>query len=338
MDNYNPIFGVKWPTPGTLGIAIVLTLLLCVLIIYMIYKYVEIKEQTRIHNYQHFIFQAKSKGLNNFQFKILKNMSLYLKLSNPKELVINPALFESTLPDFIEYLKRQTEGIDNIKDIFRDLIIIYEKLYMPESRRRPLKSMYDIEAGEILFFTLNEEVYLGKTIGRGRDFISIKLFFPDKILNLFEHDMNINLYLLRFADAEYLVHTVIMEIYENTLKVRISEDFTINREFRHPYIDVNIASVLTVMPAKDTTEPVMIECTILKINEHECVISISVPLEYYRDYSISFEISGFKFNVNAGMMSSKTDEMLHVNYITLKFKDLSDPGKQILSRYIAGNL
>lgn len=213
MDTYNPVLGIKWPVPGTFGIAAVLIIIFLVIIIYFLYKYFEHKEQSRIHNYQHFLFQAKMKGLNSFQFKILKNMSIYLKLSNSKELVSNPALFEATLTDFIEYLKKETEGEDNIGEIFRDLTIIYERLYIPESGRKPLTSMSEIGEGEILFFsTADGEFYLGKVSGKGRDFVIVKLFTSDKNLGNFKKESPLALHILRVRDAEYLVKTSSMGI------------------------------------------------------------------------------------------------------------------------------
>jgi len=341
MDTYNPVLGIKWPTPGTFGIVAVLFLIFLVVTIYIIYKYLELNEQTRIHNYQHFLFQAKSRGLNNFQFKILKNMSSYLKLSNPKELVSNPALFESTLTDFIEYLKKQTEGEENIKGIFRDLIIIYEKLYFLNRQIKPLTSMKEIEEGEILYFTTEAEageIYLGKVAGKGNDYIAIKLFTADKNLKNFENEIPVSLHLLRVNDAEYLLKTVSAGVDVNTLKIRLTDDFTREREFRHPYINVIIPAIVTIPSPQASIEPDMIECTILQLNEHECVIRISSPLDYKKDYPITFEISKFKFNVNSRLMSLKTVESESVYYLTFKFLNITEAGINIITKYIAESL
>lgn len=339
MDGYTSVFGVKWPTPGVFGITFVLTLVILALIIFFIYKYFEAKEQTRIHNYQLFLFQAKRKGLNNFQFKILKNMSSYLKLSNPKELITNSALFESTLTDFIEYLTKQTEGEENLIGIYRDLTTIYERLYISGSHRKPIESMTDIGDGEILYFTTeNCDVYLGKTISRGNNFIALKLFTPDKNLKNFENEIPISLYCLRINDAEYLIKTVTAGVDINTLKIKLSDDFSREREFRHPYINVVLPAIVYVTPAIADEEPEPIECSILKINEYECVVRIPSQLEYSRIYPISFEISKYKFNVNSRVISSKTVETESVYYLTFKFLDMTDPAKVILTKYIAESL
>lgn len=339
MENKSPFYPFKWPTPDAFEIALVLGMAFTALIIFIIYKYLESKEQDRIHNYQHFLFQAKHKGLNNFQFKILKNMAAYLKLAHPSDLVINSSLFESTLSDFIEYLKKQTEGEDNLREIFRDLTIIYERLYISGSLKKPLESMADIEDGEILYFTTDSgEVYLGKAAGRGSNFIELLLFTPAKNLRIFENESAISLHVLRVNDAEYLIRTVSMGIDGNIVKVKLSDDLSREREFRHPYINVVIPAIVTVEPLSAAGEPEKVECSILKINEYECVTRIPVPLEYGREYHISFEISKFKFNVNSRIVSSKTVETESVYYLTFKFLDMTEPGKVILTRYIAESL
>jgi len=339
MNGYNTIFGIKWPAPGVFGISLVLGLLFLALIIYLTYKYFEVKEQTRIHNYQLFLFQAKRKGLNNFQFKILKNMASYLKLAHPKDLVSNPVLFESTLTDFIEYLKKQTEAEEHLREIFRDLVMIYEKLYIAGVHRKTLESMADIEDGEILYFTTKSgEVYLGKVSGRGSDFIALQLFTQAKNLKNFENETPLSLHLLRINDAEYLIRTATAGVDVNALKIRFSDDLTREREFRHPYINVVIPATVTIDAHDAAKEPVTIEATILKLNENECVIRIPAPLEYNREYPVSFEISKYKFNINSRIISSKTVETENVYYLTFKFLEMTDPGKLILTRYISESL
>ncbi len=339
MENKGAFYPFVWPTPDAFGIGLVVGLVFMVVLIYTVYKYLESKEQKRIHNYQLFLFQAKHKGLNDFQFKILKNMATKLKLSNPKELVSNSGLFESTLPAFIEYLKKQTEEEETLVGIFRDLTTIYERLYITGSLRRPLESMADIEGGEILYFTIeNGGVYLGKVSGRGSNFITLNLFTPAKNLRNFEKETPIALRVLRINDAEYLIKTVTMGIDQNTLKVKLSDDFTREREFRHPYINVAIPAIVTIEPLDLASETEMVECSILKINEYECVLRIPVPLEYEREYLVSFEISKYKLNVKSRIVSSKTVEAESVYYQTFKFLDMTEPGKVILTRYIAASM
>lgn len=339
MDSINPVLGIKWPSPGTFGIIAVVAIVLFALIFYLTYKYFEDKEQNRIHNYQLFLYQAKRKGLNNFQFRILKNMATYLKLSNPKDLISNSSLFESILTDFIEYLKGETEEGENLIDIFRDLTTIYERLYIARSHRKALESMSDIEDGEIIYFTTESgDIYLGKIAGRGADFLALKLFTPDKDLKIFENETAVALHPLRINDAEYLVHTTTAGIDINTVKVKLTEDFTREREFRHPYINVVIQALVTIQPPIGEEEIPPVECTILKLNEYECVARISTQLEYSREYPLSFELNNYRFNTLSRVISSKTVETENVYYLTFKFHNMSDPARIILTKYIAESL
>jgi hypothetical protein len=266
-------------------------------------------------------------------------MAFYLKLSNPKELVTNSDLFESTLPHFIQYLKKQTEGEDALVEIFRDLIIIYGRLYITGSLRKSPESMADIEDGEILYFTTESgEVYLGKALERKSNFIPLKIFNPAKNLRSFENETPVSIHLLRLNDGEYLIKTLTMGIDLNTLKVKLTDDFTQEREFRHPYINVVIPAVVTIESLAPASEPERVECSILKINEYECVLRISLALEYGREYLVSFEISKYKFNINSRIVSSRTVETESVYYLTFKFLNITDPGKLILSRYILASM
>ena len=149
MDVYNPIFGITWPGPGVFGIAIVLSMLLLGLIVYIILLYLKAKEKEKAHNYQLFLFQVKRKGLNNFQIKILNNMAAYLKLKSPTTLIKDANLFESILSGFSDYLKRNSLNIEENESICKELIVIYEKLYIPKMQYQTLYSMKDIEDGII---------------------------------------------------------------------------------------------------------------------------------------------------------------------------------------------
>lgn len=339
MDNYNTIFGVKWPAPGIFGITLVLGLFFLILIIYLIYRYFEAKEQLRVHNYQHFLFLAKSRGLNNFQFKILKNISSYFKLSNPKELISNPALFESSVADFIEYLKSTTEDPESLRAIFLDLAIIYERLYMTGLHRKPLKSMADIEDGEIMYITPEVGgVFLGKVSGRGSNSLEIMMFSPAKNLKIFETETKVSLHLLRIIDAVYLINTVTQGVNDNMLSVMLTDDFKREREFRHPYIDVELPAVIKPEARPGETDPEPVEGTIVKLNENECIIRIQSPLEYNRDYPVIFEVADCKINAISRLLSSKILETGSVYYLTFRFMDMTDAVKTLLAKYIEENL
>ena len=351
MDVYNPIFNIKWPLPGVFGISVVLGLIFAILVIYLILYYFRLKDQARIHNYQLFLFHVKRKGLSNFQIKILRNMSAYLKLANPRDLISNAALFESSLDDFTEYIKRQNEEKENITDIIRDLTVIHKKIFSRVSYTRPFESMTDLEDSEILYMTDDQNnIFPGKVAGRGNGFIALTLFTPAKNLKLFENEKPVSLHVLRINDAEYAVKTSTSGIDMNHLIVKTPGEITREKEFRHPYINVMLSAFITVEKPQTavspdnpelsvtTVNPEKIECTIAQINEYECVLRSPELLSFDRHYPLSFELDNFKFITMSRVISSKTVEKESVYYLTVKFIEMSDSGRSVLRKFIAESM
>lgn len=330
---------IKWPVAGTFGILLVLGLLFTAIMIFAAYKYFDAKEQKRLHDYQLFLFQAKRKGLTSFQIKILRNMASHLKLANPRILTTDPSLFESTLSDFLEYLKGQPEIAENLTAIFRDLSMIYERLYVVTMGRASLESMVELEDGEILYLTTESgAVYLAKIAGRGGNFLVLKLFIPARNLRDFETEQKISLHVIRINDAEYMINTVTMGIDLGFVRVKISDEITKEREFRHPYVNVVIPAFVTVLSPDGTSEPQKIEGSMVKLNDFECILRMPASLDYDKEYPVAFELNKFNFNVNAKIISSKTLEGEKVYYLTFKFLDLTEAGKTVLTRFMSETL
>jgi len=199
--------------------------------------------------------------------------------------------------------------------------------------------MADIQIGEILYFTPeNGGIYSGKVVGTGNGFLSLKLFTPDRNLKNFESETSVSLHLMRVNDAEYLIRTKTAGVDDDLLKISFSDDLSKEREFRHPYVNVVIPAIVTILSPLGIIEPEQIEGTVLKLNEYECVIRISSPLEYGKEYPVAFEISKYKFNISSRIVSSKTVETESVYYLTFKFLTMTDPGKAILTRYISESI
>ena len=339
MDVYNPVFKITWPGPGVIGISIVLSLLFIVVVVYLIITYLNIKERERMHNYQLFLFQVKRKGLTDFQIKILNNMASYLRLSSPTSLVANAALFESILSDFTEYLKRSSESSEEQRGICRDLLVIYEKLYIQPSYRAPLESMSGIENGQILHVSAEiGGAYLGKVSGRGKNFIALQLFAPLKSLKDFETGQPLAIYLIRINDAEYRINTKSSGIEDNRLLVELSDDFVREKEYRHPYVSVVVPAVIAPSVQRGEDEEARFDGTIYKLNEYECELRSGSPMAFDRSYAISFEVSGYMFNVTSKVITSRTVEHEKVYYVTLKFTNMTRPAAAVLTRFINDNM
>jgi len=331
---------IKWHTPDHTDVIIALVLVLLMVIIYSLYRYFKKKERIRTQNHNLFLKQTKYKGLNDEQLKLLKKMIFYLQLENPMDILSNSKLIESNLTGFIEYLKGDVEDEDDLEETFRDFIFIFDRLFGAKQLkiRIPVDSMSEIEIGEVLYIKTEEnEIYLGKNFAKKEDYFELHLFIPQSELKYLEDEINVSIHLIKPDDGEYLIHTVTMGIKPkfNLLLVKISDDFTKVREFRHPYIDVMIPAYITIYSQDGKEEPANIECTIFKINEDECVLRINTALEYEREYPISFKLDEFEYNVYSRVISLKIIEKESIYYTTFKFMDMTEDGKKIIIKRIS---
>lgn len=336
---YNPIFRITWPGPGTTGIIIVLSMLFVVLVVYLLVAYLKIRERERLHNYQLFLFQVKRKGLSSFQIKILNNMASYMKLSNPTAITVNSSLFESMLFDFVEYLQKSRENEEERMDICRDLLVIYEKLYVRPAYREPLSSMSEVEDGQILYVTAAPgKTYIGKVSGRGKNFLALQLFTPVKNIKEFEGEQELGIFIVRVNDAEYRIKTKSAGVEGNRVLAVFSDDIVREKAYRHPYINVVVPVVIIQPWNSETEEELEFDGTIYRLNEFECELRTEVPMSYEREYTLVFEMSDYSFRVMARVISSRTVEHEKVYYLTMKFREMSKPAIAVLSNYISDHL
>ncbi len=335
MDVYNPIFGITWPGPGVFGIAIVLSMLLLGLIVYIILLYLKAKEKEKAHNYQLFLFQVKRKGLNNFQIKILNNMAAYLKLKSPTTLIKDANLFESILSGFSDYLKRNSLNIEENESICKELIIIHEKLYRQKAQYQSLQSMEEIEDGQLIHIEGPEEnSYIGKISGRGKNILAVKLISNKKDFKNFKEGMALKITIIRVNDGEYLAETTCKGIEEDNILIAMTDNLKRIREFRHQYISTMIpATIIPERPSEDVQEE-KIEGTIFRLNEFECEIRTDIVLNYNTKYTIFFEIPDFSFKIVSHLVASRTVENGKIYYSTMKFFEMSKAASSVLKKFI----
>jgi len=338
MRPVNP-FGVYWPSAGRFEIAGVLLLLLAALGIYLVIRYFKLKEQRRINNNQMFLFQVKRKGLSNFQIKLLNNMASYLRLANPTTIVTSSRLFENSLEGFCQSLPFKSEERENLEAMCRDLALMYEKLYVTTTNRKGLAGMNELENGQILFFsTESGQVCLGKVTGRSEGSVTVSLFGGVAGLTFPEEGLPVTLYIMRVNDAEYSARTTIRKAENRDVEIALTEDFTMDREYRHPYVNVIIPVTLMRNRRNELEEEEELPGTIFRINEYECVVRMSHTLSFERTYGLLFEIMEYKFNVNTSIISSRTVDSEKVYYFTMKFENMSEAGRGILKRFISDHM
>ena len=338
MQPVNP-FGVYWPVAGQWEVIAVLVMLLATAAVFIAIRYIKDREQKRIHNNQLFLFQIKRKGLSNFQIKILNNMVSALRLSDPTKLVTNSLLFESSLAGFCDSLPFKEEDRESTESMCRDLALMYEKLYVKTANRKPLAKMDEIEPGQILYFTGESgSVFLGKVTEKKNGSIAVTVFGKNGGRAELRAEQPVTLFLLRVNDAEYSAKTVIKGTENGTVLIALTDQFVMDREYRHPYINAILPVTLIKIRRSDLEQDQQIEGTIFRINEYECVVRTSLMLEYERSYSLVFEIMDYKFNIDSKTISSRTVESEKVYYFTMKFDNMTEPAREILRRYISDHM
>jgi len=236
-------------------------------------------------------------------------------------------------------MREHVEQENALAAICRDLVLIYEKLYQVSSYRKPLKSMSEIEADQIVYIiTASRHVYLATVLGMAKETMSLKLFSGNHDIADIVADQNVEIHILRINDAEYLARTSTVRIQDNVLDVAITEDFIREKEFRHPYINVIIPVTLAKIKESPVEEDDVKQATIFRLNEYECVIRIPQALEYNREYVVSFELMEYRFNITCDIIASRTVEEENIFYYTLKFMDTTDAGRSVLLRFITDHM
>ncbi len=339
MDVYNPVFKITWPAPGTSGIAIVLILLIALIVSYALIKYLISRERNKLQVYQQFLLLMKRKGLNNRQINIFKNMTSFLHLPGPMVLMKDPSLFESALPSFIEKKVIPAVQSEDQPDIYRDLVIIYDRLYVTTADKLPLESMAGIETGHFLYISTGAGIkFIGKMHGVESDLIVVQPLSVDQKTVICEAGESLIINLIRLNDGEYSIRTKCAGLKDGRLLAEMSDDIVKVKEYRHPYKNVIIPCFITPLMKNEDEVDSTLETTIFRINESECELRSPAQLVFNREYTLEFEISGYLFKVLSHVIAARMVESEKVYYIIFRFAGLTKPAAAVLSNFIVENL
>jgi hypothetical protein len=336
------VWGVKWPIPSSFELIIILLVFLLVMLFLVLFRYNLYFKRQKMHAQQLFLFKTKQLGLTNFQIKILNGLANMLKLKDTINLLRNPELFESSLGKFLSFLREQEEEEESLHSISIDIIKTYEKLYHPESYKKPLDRIQDLEVDILICFFVEEgDVYIGRILEKDDKSMTLKIFGSSIALHEFM-DFPIKIYLWRKGDAEYTFNSKIINIENEMITIELPEEFIRGEEVRHPYIDTiipcTVSDLLLTEETKKKDESEKINGTIYKVNEFEAVLRLSSKLDYEKSYSLEFELTGFKMNITSKVISDRTITEEKISYYTFRFIDMSEPARNILLRYIKERL
>lgn len=333
------VFGVKWPTATPIELTLLIILFIVVGIIFLILKYIQFQKDRQLHDYNLFLFRTKRLGLSNFQIKVLNNIIEILHLTNPSDILRDPELFEDATGKFLTFLKKQHEEEKSFSSICKDLTITYEKLYHGVRFKKPLNSLKELELNQLLYFTTaRENTFFGKVLSISENGITLKLFRPPRELQALAEPQPVNFYVWRVGDAEYTFETMTEELEGHLLTVNIPEAFTRDKEFRHPYLDVIIPCTVHKESGGIEDEGKPENGTVFKINDYEAVVRLGEKKDYTAQYSLSFAINEFNFDILTKIIATRTIAEGDVFYYTMKFEDITDAARNVLKNYIYEHL
>ncbi len=335
------VWGVKWPVPSAIEMVLIILVVLLVLAFLILFRYNHYLQKKKMHAEQLFLFKTKQLGLSNYQIKILNGLANMLKLKDSINILQNPDLFELSLGSFLPFLREQEELQESLHQISIDIIKTYEKLYHRKSVKKTLDRLTDLETDILLcFFTEENDVFIGRVIGNKDKMLSVKLFRNPGEYRDFA-GKPIRVYLWRKGDAEYTFDTAIATVENKLIGIPLPDVFTRGEEERHPYIDTIISCIITELKAEEEAglgEAVQINGTIYKMNEFEAIVRVAEKLDYEKSYSLQFELSEFKINITSKVISDRTITEESVSYYTFRLLEMSDPARNILTKYIQERL
>jgi len=333
------VFGVKWRTANYLEILIIVLVIALVLFFFTLLRYYQRLKDEKINDYQLFLFKLKRSGLSNFQVRIINNIVEILRLSNPNALLDRPALFESAIGKFLEFLQEKGEQKDSLASIIKDMAITYEKLYHPANFKKQLTSIAEIENRQIIYLEDdNGNVFLGKIVSKSSEYIYVRLFRSARMIQALSGQGHVKVYIWRVGDAEYIFETETAGLENDTVNLRIPEEFIRDKEFRRPYLDVVIPSTMTRIPDDPLESEETMPSTLFKLNDKEAVIRTPEPLNYRNSYTLEFEIMDYKVKTVTRIIANKIIKENNIYYYTVKYEKMSDASRNVLKKYLYENL
>jgi hypothetical protein len=335
MEHETP-FGAVWRSASLTEVLLALFIIIVILLVFILVSFYLRSTKDVSHEYQYILFKAKSKGLTNFQYKILRGMTEMLKLSHPSDIVSKPELYERSIGNFINFLTSKEEEQTSLLRIFKDIVITYEKIYKDIRHRKPLESISQFTTGHLLYFyTDDQNYYLGKITSITGKQIGIILFRKPGQLRFFPYEKPIHCFFWRPGDAEYFFNSQIEETSKNMIFITRPSSIERGQEVRLPYINVIEPCKLSYHKNADLIE---INLTIYKLGENELIIRSNKELAYSNEYHIEFRLFDFTVNTSAIMISDKTVSDKGIYYFTFKMTSLSEPAHNVLRSYIYEHL
>jgi hypothetical protein len=303
----------------------------------LIKKYNQTAKSNIAQGQQLLLFKAKQLGLSDYQFKILKGITDTLNLSKPSAIIDDHRLFERSIARSIAFAEKMGEKKDSMESICLDLIITYEKLYHHADIRKPLSMFNDLEINTLSGFCTEDGIHF---VAKLRDFERDKAIFfvfaSREKLEKIRPGTDIKGVLWRSGDAEYDYKSVILSVEGNVVAIQIPVELNRGLTVPHPLIDIILPCSILVKNQSGISSPV--EADIFKLNESEALIRSKVRIEHSKMYQIQFTVSDFAVKSDVSILRERYIADRHVFYYNLKFTDLSEAGRTVISNHLTAHL
>ncbi len=332
------IFGIEWPIRPPEEVLYIAIFFIGILILMLIIRYLLKLRDHKIYEHQFFLFQLKRLGLSNLQIKLLNNIITLLRLSRPIILFRDPRLFEKSIGNLLSYLGTMNEYKDSMQLTGREIMITYTKLYHHKLIQRQHTELELIEKNLPVFITIDHGVCLGKIIYVTPNEIEVDIFHSsEKLFNIPEKaPLKVNFW--RLSDAEYVFESTLTGIEGKKMIMAFPLEVQKAREFRHPYIEIDIPCTIKKIYPTGEFEDIPVEGFLFRLNDYEGIIKMPVKLEYNQDYALEFILYEFKCVIKVHAISEKTVELKSAFNYTVKFQEMSDAAKVVLKKYITDHL
>ncbi|MGB4269920.1 MAG: hypothetical protein WBK20_12170 [Spirochaetota bacterium] len=341
------VFGVRWRVAPLWEVGLTVLVILLVIAFFALLKYNQYLKLKKSSLEQIFIYKARQRGLTGYQVRILQHIVALSKLSSPEIIFINKALFETGLVKFLQYIAKLKEPTEDLKDIFKDIVITYERIYNPVEYQQPLDSIEDISADTLVCgYSQTGRAFIAKIMLIAEDAIHCRYFrkpgqLPDEIIT-----EPVSIFFFRNGDAEYSFESEITAIQENTIILKKPEAIKRGKEVHHPYIQTLIpCSIQRKKEDKEEEEAIIqhddnetVNGTIERLNEFEAVVRVEKTLQYQNEYTLFFTLENFKIEIVSKILASRTITKEKIVYYTFKFIEMSEAAQNVIAKYVKERL
>ncbi len=334
--------------PKGMGVSIselILLLFLLILIVVIVILYLRLrKADTDIGNvekHRRMLINSIKKHLTASQIKLIEEILNILKLENPEILFRDTFYFEQAID---RYLKSKYESGDigeSIDLLCRSIVETYEKIYHYSQLTTQLSSLTDLEINRLVFIiSQDNRFFIGKIISSTRCFKVNIIGGTNHLDSLYPYS-EISCYIWRAGDAHYNFKSSIEIIDGRQLEITIPETFKRFEDEHHPLIDVNLECSIFVQekqpPENQIESSKRITGVIFKLNESELLLRSNEKLEFYKKYTVSFQLNEYNLVVDANIIRDRVLKDTLVHYYNFKTMKMSPETKNIIRKHIEKN-